>query len=400
MLFPNTGSCIDRSRSCRSWTRRLIPLLIVAGISGCAADTVRVAAFNIWELRSEKLDDVDDAGIGLCPQLCNAAEIIQRVRPDILLIMEIDFDPEKRDNAKKFISHYLRVSQHGQRAIDYPYQFFEPVNCGEPTGLDLDNDGRPDGPADAQGYGNYVGEYGMALLSRYPIDKNAARTFRLLLWKDMPGNLMPDGSPDRPNWYSADEIAALRLSHKSHWDVPVQINGKLLHVLCTHPTPQIYDGPEDWNGRRNFDEIRFWAQYISGAPDQSTRYIRDDRGKDGILVANAKFVILGDLNGDPIKHGSPYGVSSPNQLLDHPRIQDPKQTSIGGLADFLPGPPNCPERRTHDFGRIDYVLPSIGLRIVGSGVFWPAKSDPLVRLVDPDTGSSDHRLVWVDLQCD
>jgi hypothetical protein len=38
---------------------------------------------------------------------------------------------------------------------------------------------------------------------------------------------------------------------------------------------------------------------------------------------------------------------------------------------------------------------------VGSGVFWPPPGDPLAPLVavrGRDRASSDHRLVWVDLQ--
>ena len=51
-----------------------------------------------------------------------------------------------------------------------------------------------------------------------------------------------------------------------------------LHVLASHPTPPTFDGPEDRNGRRNHDEIRFWADYIS--PGQSG-YIVDDEGRSG-----------------------------------------------------------------------------------------------------------------------
>jgi hypothetical protein len=36
-----------------------------------------------------------------------------------------------------------------------------------------------------------------------------------------------------------------------------------VHFLVSHSTLPVFDGPEDRNGRRNFDEIRFWADYIS-----------------------------------------------------------------------------------------------------------------------------------------
>jgi hypothetical protein len=48
--------------------------------------------------------------------------------------------------------------------------------------------------------------------------------------------------------------------------------------------------------------------------------------------------------------------------------------------------------------RADYVLPSKNLRIKDAGVFWPTTDDPLFALVGTfPFPSSDHRLVWVDL---
>ena len=82
-----------------------------------------------------------------------------------------------------------------------------------------------------------------------------SRQFR---WADMPGNLIPT------DFYSPEEQAALRLSSKSHWDVPVRIGRRTVHFLVSHPTPPTFDGPEDRNGRRNHDEIRFWADYVAG----------------------------------------------------------------------------------------------------------------------------------------
>ena len=70
--------------------------------------------------------------------------------------------------------------------------------------------------------------------------------------------------PDPHRLLLAQEQAVLRLSCKIHWDVPVQIGSETVHFLVSHPTPPAFDGPEDRNGRRNHDEIRFWADYIPG----------------------------------------------------------------------------------------------------------------------------------------
>ena len=238
---------------------------MLATMSGAQQyQTARVATFNIRKLCTTKLEQVEADGRGANLQLRKAAEIIQRVRPDVLLINEIDFDAERRRNAAAFADRYLKVSQNEQQPIDYPFVFFAPVNTGVPTGFDLDNDGDPNGPADAFGYGHYPGQYGMVLYSRYPIDAQAARTLQMFRWQAMPDNLMPDGRDDKPAWYTPEEAAILRLSSKSHWDVPVRIGQAVRHVLASHPTPPAFDGPEDRNGRRAFDEIRLWSDYIAG----------------------------------------------------------------------------------------------------------------------------------------
>ena len=94
-------------------------------------ETIRLAAFNIWELSAGKINQVDERGQGTDPQLRNAAEIVQRVRPDVLLINEIDFD-EKGENAARFQQRYLAVGQNGQDPIVYPHVFVAPVNTGLP----------------------------------------------------------------------------------------------------------------------------------------------------------------------------------------------------------------------------------------------------------------------------
>jgi hypothetical protein len=215
-----------------------------------------------------------------------------------------------------------------------------------------------------------------------------------LLWKDVPGHLMPDGRDGRPEWYSPDEVAALRLSSKSHWDVPVQVGRARVHVVCAHPTPPIFDGAEDRNGRRNFDEIRLLADYVRGG--EAASYVVDDRGSRG-GVGDAAFVVMGDMNADPARDDAPYGRRAMDQVLAIPRVQDPAPTSIGALAGDQSGPPRFLEKRTTEFGRVDYVLPSRGLTVLGSGVFWPPPGDPLRALVDEPHAASDHRLVWVDV---
>jgi hypothetical protein len=166
------------------------------------------------------------------PQIRNIAEIIQRVRPDILLLNEFDYHPDPERGVRPFLERYLAQAQPGTEPIDYPYFFQGPVNTGVDSGMDLDRDGRASGTGkDAFGYGLYPGQYGMLLLSRFPIDVERIRSFQHFLWKDMPDNLMADmRDEDGELWYPPAIQEKLRLSSKSHWDVPVRIGGR---TVCT-----------------------------------------------------------------------------------------------------------------------------------------------------------------------
>jgi Endonuclease/Exonuclease/phosphatase family len=349
-------------------------------------------------------------------QAKNVAEVVQRVRPDVLLVNE--FDPLNNADGdpgpeELFRDNFLKVSQNGAQPIDYPFIFIAPSNTGVPSGMDLDNSGgTPGGPNDAFGFGFFPGQFGMVVYSRYPIDYDSVRTFQLFKWKDMPGNLIP------VPFYSPDEVEILRLSSKSHWDVPVEIGGKTVHFLVSHPTPPVFDGPEDRNGRRNNDEIRFWADYIS--PGKSG-YIYDDEGVRGGLKPGELFVIAGDQNSDPLDGDSVPG--SIQQLIEHPLVNGKLTPESAGAveASALQGGANAthesdPRFDTADFAdtapgnlRADYVLPRKSLQLVDAGVFWPLQSDPLIRLTGVfDTTfsiwnlvggfpTSDHRSVWIDV---
>lgn len=346
---------------------------------------------------------MDEAGRGNDPQLYAAAEILQRVRPDIVLINEIDYTgavdddrpaPDGHDAARAFADRYLAYGRHGAEPLRFAHRFYRASNTGVPSRLDLNNDGQAGGPNDAFGFGRYPGEYGMVLLSRFPIDEAAARTFRRLLWKEMPGHLMPDGQGGRPNFYTAKSIAVFRLSSKSHWDVPVRIGQRTLHLLCSHPTPPVFDGPEDAHGRRNHDELRFWSDYLTNGA--AAQWIRDDQGRTGGLDQADTFVVLGDLNSDPVRSEDDYGGRPIEWVRLHPRVQDPQPKSagaeqssnLGNLVNFL-------AFKTSEFGRLDYVLPSKNLTSIGSGVFWPAQGQPNADLA---ATASDHRFVWLDIR--
>jgi hypothetical protein len=353
-----------------------------------AAQGLRVASFNTALSRDAAGQFVQEMRLGGTPQARAVAEIIQRVRPDIILLNEIDHDPAA--NAVALFAASLETGLRGTEGIAYPHRFTARVNTGVLAPVDLDGDGAIAQPGDALGYGLHPGHYGMAILSRHPIIR--ARTFQTLRWQAMPGHRMPRG------FYSAEAEAVLRLSSKSHWDVTVDVGGTPMHLLASHPTPPVFDGPEDRNGRRNADEIRFWGDYLDGRD-----WIVDDAGARGGL-GDGLFVILGDLNADPADgDGRREAIRA---LLGHPRVADPQPRSDGAAQAPRPeGRQGDPALATAAFRlpagplRADYVLPDRRLAVLGSGVFWPAEGQPHRRLVGDGSRivSSDHRLVWVDI---
>lgn len=384
----------------------IMALPVSAGNEG-KPEPVRFATFNASLNRFSAGGLIADLSTLTNAQAATVAEIIQRVRPDVLLINEFDYD-EGGLAAQLFQENYLSMSQMGADAIEYPYRYVAPSNTGIPSGFDFNNDGVIGGADDAFGFGFFPGQYGMAVYSMYPIDLDRVRTFQLFLWKDMPGALLPDdpSTPEPADWYSPEELEVFRLSSKSHWDLPIVIGGRTVHFLVSHPTPPVFDGPEDRNGTRNHDEIRFWADYI--LPARSS-YIYDDAGVSGGLTPGAPFVIAGDQNSDPFDGDSIPGAIQ--LLLDHPQVNTRVTPSSEGAVEqsLLQGGANLnhisdPAFDTADFAdgapgnlRADYVLPHKSLRIAGAGVFWPLSSDPLFRLVGVfPFPSSDHRLVWMD----
>lgn len=415
-------------------SRSIVPFAIVAGLQFAGAHaqdqpsglpvvtskdppppvTIRVCTFNLEDVRLTDLVNEDGSPRTDQPRLKRLAEVIQRIHPTILFLNEIAYDqpgaPGYKEgmtpgqNARRFAEQYLAVPQAAGLAPLTYTAFMAPVNTGMPSGFDLDNDGaivttfpppppaKADGSPGAQtkdgraygndcwGFGMFPGQYGMALLvdPRLEIQADQVRTFRLLPWDYMPGAALPL-KPDGSDWFDAKEKPVARLSSKSHWDVPVKLpNGTVVHLLCSHPTPPAFDGPEMRNKKRNHDEIRFWADYVDGE-----QWIVDDNNVGGGLDWLAHFVIVGDLNADP-DEGNAY--KNPIGMLSaYMKIQS-KVRPVSGVE--VPG--LDPDDTAMFKMGVDYVLPSRYLEVGESGVW---RDNP------SGTGGfpSDHFPVWVDL---
>ncbi len=339
----------------------LLSLFLLAPFA-MSAETLRVATWTVELMRKGPgllLRDILD---GDDPQVLAAQAHIRVLSPDILLLTGFDTDLD---------GHTLTAFA---EALDYPYLFTRPGNSGRPTGRDLDKDGRLGEPEDAQSYGEFTGQGGMALLSRLPIVAGDIHDFSDLLWRDLPGANLPQG------YFDAEDLGVLRLSSHAHWDIPVLWHDQPLHLLAYTATSPVFDGPEDRNGRRNSDETRFWSLYLDGALEASP--------PDG------PFVVLGDSNLDPMDGDGDRAEMQ--HLLADPRLQDPRSRATSNAPVANPGQRGDPAMDTADWTdplpgnlRVDYVLPSADLAIVASGIAWPE--------VNLKKNDFRHGLVWVDI---
>ena len=367
---------------------------LIAGLLGglASADTppdpIRIATYNTELKRRGPGLLLRDILSGKDEQVQAVVGVITHISPDILLLNSFDYD--LGNVALNAFAELL--AEHG---TPYPYRFALRPNTGMRTGLDMDGDGRTGDPRDAQGYGRFAGQGGMAILSRVPIDAAAVQDFSALKWQNFPNAMLPtvDGKP----FPSPQAQAKQRLSTTGHWVVPITLSQGDINLMAFHATPPVFDGEEDRNGKRNHDEVRFWSVYLDGALAEKPN--------------TAAFVILGDANLDP--HDGDGRGTAMQSLLTHARVQDVTPKSQGAVAasrtqaGVNTSQTGNPALDTADWDdsdtnagnmRVDYVLPSTDLTVTGSGVFWPSPDAPNAALLSVgDTLASRHHLVWIDV---
>lgn len=354
--------------------RSLLALCLALVPCSVMADTLRIATYHA---------DIRKKGPGLLlrdilkgdPQIAALAHVIAQAMPDVLALQGFDHDLE---------GHALAAFQDVLKAAGHPmpHSFAAAPNTGIDTGFDVDGDGRLAEPEDMQSYGRYSGEGGMAVLARVPIGD--VRDFSDLLWTDLPGALLP--GPDETPFPTPKALTVQRLSSVAHWDIELRPeNAPAFHLLTFHANTPVFDGPEDRNGRRNHDEVTFWAKYLDGALP--------------FPAPDAPVVIAGNANLDLLDGDGRHAAIE--TLLTHPQLQDPRPQSAGGKAAADPDHRADPALDTADWPdqkpgnlRVSYVLPDARLRVTDSGVVWPLPDDPFAQTVET---ASRHRLVWVDI---
>ena len=299
------------------------------------------------------------------PQRAAVVAAIAALDADVLVLTGVDYD--LRGEALAALNALLAAA-----GSPYPYRLALRPNTGVPTGRDLDRNGQLGEPRDAQGWGRFAGEGGMAVLSRLPIGPDV-RDFSGFLWADLPGNLMPPDDPGKD---------VQRLHTTGAYEVPIVLpGGKSLRLLVFYASPPVFDGPEDRNGRRNHDEAAFWLRLLQGGLSMPP--------------PAGPFVILGQTSLDPMDgDGRPEALRA---LLDHPALQDPQPRGDHGRVD--PGQTGDAALDTALYDglgglRVSVILPSADLVVRDAAVLWPPDSDPMATTL---AAASRHSPIWVDL---
>ena len=143
-------------------------------------------------------------------------------------------------------------------------------------------------------------------------------------------------------------------------------------ILVVQTSPPVFDGPENRNGLRNADQLRFLLRHLEGV--------------------SGRFVLMGGLNNDPFD-----GEGMKPAL--HALLGSSRLINVTPRARiYTDDPPHLgpPEQDTVDWGRdigslrVDYILPSAGWRVAASAV---ERDQPAGQGAD----GPPHKPVWVDL---
>ena len=153
------------------------------------AEDLRIASYATGLSRDGPGVLLDDLRKGKAADTALVAATIRAADPDILLLLDFDYDA-----TGAALDAFAALLGEGA----YPHRFARRPNTGKATALDMDGDGRRGGPRDAQGYGEFSGQGGMAVLSRLPFDKDGFTDLSALLWTAYLDNRLPEPPPKPP----------------------------------------------------------------------------------------------------------------------------------------------------------------------------------------------------------
>jgi len=330
------------------------------------AEPLRVATFNTELSRDGPGLLYRDLRRQKDPQIAAVIDVIAATAPDILLLQGIDWDHDGL--ALSALAEALE-----RAGVPYPHRLALMPNTGLPTNHDMNGDGYRGDPEDAQSFGRFTGQNGMALLSTKAL--SAVVDHSATLWADVEGT-EPPRHPDGSVFPSPEAFAAQRLPHTGLWLVSVQDVGRL---ILFQAGPPVFDGEEDRNGLRNAAELGLIKTLAETE------------------AATGPVIVLGGANLDPLDgEGRHEAVRA---LLASPVLQDPAPQSRGGALAGDQGHAGRDAQDTVDWPgvgrlRVSHVLPDKRFTVLDQGIHWPAPHTPGYEAAQT---ASRHRLVWVDL---
>ena len=291
------------------------------------------------------------------PDVIAARDTLVALAPDVLILLDMDFDLQGLA-----LSAFAGALVEG--GLDLPHRFAPRPNTGMATRMDMDGDGQLGTADDAQGWAQFAGSGGIALLSRWPLDFRMLQDHSAFLWRDLPDAQLPMRNGQIfPN---AAVFEIQRLASTGAWEVGVQTPGQNLTVMTWHAGPPTFGGAQARNRLRNAAETDFWRLRLDGALGPAPEM---------------PFVLLGDANLDPARGDGNHAVIS--RLLAHPALQDPHPTARAPPAGV---PPDATAHWPDGPGamRVEYLLPAANLHVLDAGLIWPS-------------ADATHALLWADL---
>lgn len=245
-----------------------------------ADTTLRIATFAAPLSRNGPGLLLRDINRSEDPQIDAIIGIINHIQPDILLLTDFDFDAN--------VAALAAFS--GQLLMPYDHLYSRLPNTGQQSGMDLDGDGFLGDPQDAWGCGRFLGDGGLAVLSRYPIRQGGVVDYSPTLWRDIPGAVLPRIGDDPFPSQEVQDVWPVSLT--AHWIVPIKVGEAEISLLAFDATAPIFDGPEDTNGLRNRDELRLWEAVLDGVFGQPPQ--------NPILIGNAN---ADPFDGEGLRNG-------------------------------------------------------------------------------------------------
>ena len=233
--------------------------------------TVRFATYNASLNRAAAGQLVSDLSTRDNAQARNIAEVLQRVRPDVVLLNEFDYVEgyEAVEPVPYATTCEVRSRAPGRSATRTPSP--RRRTPASPAASTWTATARSAAATTRTGSVSSPASSAWSCSRATRSTRTGSAPSRRFLWKDMPGALLPDdpATPQPGDWYSEEILEVFRLSSKSHWDVPVRVQGA---GRCTcWPRTRLRrpsTAPRTATARRNHDEIRLLGRlrHAGGRP--------------------------------------------------------------------------------------------------------------------------------------